>query len=85
MSVRELAQLKRVTSMSKCQESAPMAGQHIYIEVPLRKEPLANYGGTGRSNAHASDTPSSVWCSYSRHVSLLIQRSMVDPAATGRV
>jgi hypothetical protein len=62
-----------------------MAGQYIYIEIPLRIELLSNYGGTERSDAHASDAPSSARCSCSRHVSLLIQRSTVDPAATGRV
>jgi hypothetical protein len=62
-----------------------MAGQYIYIEIPLRIELLANYGGTGSSDTHASDAPSSVRCSCSRHVSLLVQRSTVDPAATGCV
>jgi hypothetical protein len=72
----------------ECQKSkreAPMAGQYIYIEIPLRIELLSNYAGTERSDAHASDAPSSVRCSCSRHVSLLIQRSTVDPVATGRV
>jgi hypothetical protein len=35
-----LAQLNVLTRMSKVQESSPRASQHIYIEVPLRKEPL---------------------------------------------
>jgi hypothetical protein len=35
-----------LTSMSKYQECSPTAGQHIYIDVPLRIEPLY----TGRGN-----------------------------------
>jgi hypothetical protein len=37
-----LAQLNVLTSMSNVQEYSPRAGQHIYIDVPLRKEPLSS-------------------------------------------
>jgi hypothetical protein len=43
--VRALAQLKMLTSMSRYQECSPTAGQHIYIDVPLRIESL--YTGRG--------------------------------------
>jgi hypothetical protein len=53
MSGRGAAQLKGLSRMSKCQENSPRAGQHIYIEVPLRKEPL----GTLRGLSHHRQTP----------------------------
>jgi hypothetical protein len=60
--VRALAQLKMLTRMSKCQEGGPGAGQHIYIDVPLRIEPYA-------SVALAIDAAHRVRRSDERHVS----------------
>jgi hypothetical protein len=40
-----LAQLNVLTRMLKVQESSLRASQHIYIEVPLRKEPLGTLRG----------------------------------------
>jgi hypothetical protein len=40
-----LAQLNVLTSMSNIQEYSPRAGQHIYIDVSLRIEPLSKFHG----------------------------------------
>jgi hypothetical protein len=54
-----LAQLNVLTSMSNVQENSPRAGQHIYIDVPLRIEPLAIhwvfFGGDRQSVAKPTD------------------------------
>jgi hypothetical protein len=72
--VRALAQLKMLTRMSKCQESSPRAGQHIYIDVPLRIEPLfQNAGSPDASVALATDATHRVRCSRSCHVSCAVK------------
>jgi hypothetical protein len=54
-SVRALAQLKMLTSM-KCQVLSPRAGQHIYIDVPLRIKPLSKNVGSIDASATTQQT-----------------------------
>jgi hypothetical protein len=52
-----LAQLNVLTRMSKVQESSPRVGQHIYIEVPIRKESLGTLRRRQTRLSHHRQTP----------------------------
>jgi hypothetical protein len=58
MSERCLLRLTRMSSKSKCQESEPQAGHHLFIDVSKQIKPLEPERGALRTNrTRQSDAP----------------------------
>jgi hypothetical protein len=74
-----LAQLNVLISMSNVQECSPRAGQQVFIDVLLRKEPLGKFRGR-----HPTDVvPASIApLSAMRPRTFKLQRSLANPMDT---
>jgi hypothetical protein len=75
MSVRCLFRLTKMSSMSKCQERKPQAGQHLFIE--WLKESLACAGSTRRCPASGWPSLVSQWSPHVPPFNFVHRISMV--------